>query len=140
MIVASDGIWEFISSQQACDIVAEHGHATKACEALVKLAEKRWQEEEGSYRDDITCIVVMLPFLETRAGDLPEGGGGGGGAARAPSDINFATKSDAIGETPTANPTGGGVGADGEADAESFAKRRLSVATPIDMSGEDWSA
>jgi protein phosphatase 2C family protein 2/3 len=54
VIVASDGIWEFISSQQACDIVAKHTEAIKACEALVKEAEKRWKEEEGSYRDDIT--------------------------------------------------------------------------------------
>lgn len=64
IIVASDGIWEFISSQQACNIVAKHTHATSACTELVQLAERRWEEEEGSYRDDITCIVAFLPFLE----------------------------------------------------------------------------
>lgn len=64
IIVASDGIWEFISSEEACEIVAKHESATKACETLVMHAVKRWEEEEGSYRDDITCIIVYLPFLE----------------------------------------------------------------------------
>ena len=36
----------------------------EASEALVKLAEQKWREEEGSYRDDITCIVANIPFLE----------------------------------------------------------------------------
>ena len=42
-----------------------------ACEELVKLAELRWMEEEGTYRDDITCIIVFLPFLEERSGEDP---------------------------------------------------------------------
>ena len=69
VIVASDGIWEFISSQQACDIVDKHPNAYDACTELVKTAEQRWRDEEGSYRDDITCIVAFLPFLEERPGD-----------------------------------------------------------------------
>jgi len=74
VIVASDGIWEFISSQQACDTVNKHSdNATAASETLVKLAEQRWQEEEGSYRDDITCIVAFLPFLEDRPDETYDG-------------------------------------------------------------------
>ena len=65
IIVASDGVWEFISSQQAVEIVASSdSDATKACERLVRAAQQRWQEEEGTYRDDITAIVAMLPFLD----------------------------------------------------------------------------
>ncbi len=41
-------------------------HATDACTQLVKYAEARWKEEEGSYRDDITCIIAFLPFLESQ--------------------------------------------------------------------------
>ena len=55
VIAASDGIWEFISSQQACDVVMRHSNATDACAELVNIAETKWREEEGSYRDDITC-------------------------------------------------------------------------------------
>ena len=64
MILASDGVWEFISSQEAIDIVndqLEFGcHA--ACEELIQVAAMRWAEEEGDYRDDITAIVVQFPL------------------------------------------------------------------------------
>jgi serine/threonine protein phosphatase PrpC len=58
-------VWEFISSQQAVDIVQSRivDGATAACQALIKAAARRWQEEEGSYRDDITAIVVKLQCL-----------------------------------------------------------------------------
>ena len=69
LIVASDGVWEFIDSTEACEVIATETDATKACQKLVNLAQTRWFEEEGSYRDDITCIVAMLPFLEEDGGD-----------------------------------------------------------------------
>ena len=31
-----------------------------ACRALVDLSVRRWKENEGSYRDDITCVVARL--------------------------------------------------------------------------------
>jgi len=64
LIVASDGVWEFITSQEACNIVRAHMNATDACTALVKEAVDKWKRFEGSYRDDITAIVVYFPFLE----------------------------------------------------------------------------
>lgn len=64
MILASDGVWEFISSQEAIDIVndqLEFGcHA--ACEELIQVAATRWAEEEGDYRDDITAVVIQFPL------------------------------------------------------------------------------
>jgi protein phosphatase PTC2/3 len=67
MILASDGVWEFISSQTAVDIVGQHlklrNCATRACQALIEAAAARWHDEEGEYRDDITAIVVRLPEL-----------------------------------------------------------------------------
>jgi len=64
VIVASDGVWEFIESQEACQLVAKHKNATDACSSLVHEAAARWKKFEGSYRDDITAIVAYLPFLE----------------------------------------------------------------------------
>jgi len=69
VIVASDGVWEFIPSQEAADIVASSGNATEACEVLVKEAARRWRIEEGTYRDDITAIITYLPFLEDWGGN-----------------------------------------------------------------------
>ena len=80
IILATDGVWEFLDSAQAVEIVGQQLHqhhqhndsttgvlhcacATKACQALIEAAAKRWHEEEGSYRDDITAIVVRLQEL-----------------------------------------------------------------------------
>eukprot|EP00578_Thalassiosira_sp_NH16_P007660 CAMPEP_0181117184 /NCGR_PEP_ID=MMETSP1071-20121207/22368_1 /TAXON_ID=35127 /ORGANISM="Thalassiosira sp., Strain NH16" /LENGTH=257 /DNA_ID=CAMNT_0023201517 /DNA_START=485 /DNA_END=1255 /DNA_ORIENTATION=+ len=70
VIVASDGVWEFISSEDAVEIVAGHlyeegqdGGASVACEALIKAASEKWHEHEGNYRDDITAIVIRLKDL-----------------------------------------------------------------------------
>eukprot|EP00962_Isochrysis_galbana_P027337 scaffold8586_cov108-Isochrysis_galbana.AAC.2 len=63
LIVASDGVWEFITSQEACEIVAAvPGSASRASAALVQEAAQRWKDIEGNYRDDITAIVAYLPF------------------------------------------------------------------------------
>lgn len=62
MILASDGVWEFISNDQAVNIVMPHyqnNSAEKAAEALIREALKRWQEEDTSI-DDITCIIIFL--------------------------------------------------------------------------------
>jgi protein phosphatase 2C family protein 2/3 len=55
MIMASDGVWEFIESQTAVDIVVKHisKGANAACKALIEAATSRWREEEGDYRDDV---------------------------------------------------------------------------------------
>ena len=64
-IVASDGVWEFLDSTEAVNIVGNNLHrgSTKACQALIEAAAARWYEEEGAYRDDITAIVVRLKEL-----------------------------------------------------------------------------
>jgi hypothetical protein len=47
----------------AVDIVAEHSDVTTACEKLVQKSGYFWQVEEGDYRDDITVVVIQLPFM-----------------------------------------------------------------------------
>ena len=65
LLVASDGVWEFIPSQEAAGVIgASLADATKGCDALVALAAERWREHEAYHRDDITAIVAFLPFLE----------------------------------------------------------------------------
>lgn len=68
MILASDGVWEFIESAEAVQVVGSNLHrgATKACQGLIELAAAKWHEEEGEYRDDITAIVVHLKRLWER--------------------------------------------------------------------------
>ena len=62
VILASDGVWEFIESEAAVQLVAQHiGTSAKtASESLIAKAEAEWQREEGDYRDDITAICIKL--------------------------------------------------------------------------------
>ena len=63
VIVASDGVWEFIDSEESVHIVKkfyENGmDACGAVNALVKEAYRRWRREEDII-DDITVIVVFF--------------------------------------------------------------------------------
>lgn len=63
VIWASDGVWEFISSQEAVDIVWENYQKgpLEAAAALVKESLLRWTEEEDVV-DDITCVLAFLNF------------------------------------------------------------------------------
>ena len=67
LILASDGVWEFISSEEAVRIVGDCLDkgltASEASIQLIRHAMKLWKKIEGDYRDDITAIVVRLPQL-----------------------------------------------------------------------------
>ena len=62
MIIASDGIWEFISSQECVDIIKDfyEKNDMKGCaEYLYEESSKRWLKEEEVI-DDTTLILVFF--------------------------------------------------------------------------------
>jgi protein phosphatase 2C family protein 2/3 len=67
LILASDGVWEFISAQEAVEFVngyfSRGRSAVEACQMLIARAAAAWRNHEGDYRDDITAIVVWLPAV-----------------------------------------------------------------------------
>jgi len=70
MVMASDGVWEFISSQESVEIVQAclddpDCALPDACQELIEEAASRWQEEEGDYRDDVRdfCNFVYSDYL-----------------------------------------------------------------------------
>mmetsp|Transcript_28424 Transcript_28424/g.20533 ORF Transcript_28424/g.20533 Transcript_28424/m.20533 type:complete len:223 (-) Transcript_28424:87-755(-) len=66
LVIATDGVWEFISSEDAIDLLIPYWHADNiqgACEALVKESVASWAREEESC-DDISCIIVFLKVPE----------------------------------------------------------------------------
>lgn len=69
MIIATDGVWEFLSSQDAVDIVSkdfQDGECSSlACQHLIEAAAAKWHEHEGDYRDDITALVIKVQELWT---------------------------------------------------------------------------
>ena len=62
IILASDGIWEFISNEEVVDIVKDYyleNNIEGAIEHLYNEASKRWIMEEEVI-DDITVIIIFL--------------------------------------------------------------------------------
>lgn len=62
LVIASDGIFEFLSSQTVVDMVGSSKDPSDACSALVAESYKIWLEHE-SRTDDMTVIVVHIKDL-----------------------------------------------------------------------------
>lgn len=63
IILASDGVWEFMENEEVASIIYPfylQKNAEKAAETLVRAAFKRWKQEESYSIDDITCIVIFI--------------------------------------------------------------------------------
>ena len=57
IVVASDGIWEFMTNQQCLDIITAAKNLDDACEAIVSEAYRLWITNEVR-TDDITAIII----------------------------------------------------------------------------------
>ena len=63
VVLASDGVWEFMSNEEVAGIVYpfyHKGNAEKASEALVKSASAKWKSRETQTIDDITCVIIFI--------------------------------------------------------------------------------
>jgi len=52
IVIASDGVWEFLSNEQVVEIVSKHylkGDPTAAVEELVKISREYWQAVKFIY-------------------------------------------------------------------------------------------
>lgn len=59
LILASDGVWEFVSIQEAVHIVGGSPSPESGCKRLMQHARARWRhKEKGTYVDDITAMVI----------------------------------------------------------------------------------
>ena len=72
IVLASDGVWEFIGSEEAVSIVARCYTPAEACEKLAAEARQRWLVEECGVVDDITVLIVAFAEVEEDSGE--EGG------------------------------------------------------------------
>ena len=66
-VISSDGLFEFISSQDIVDIVKDFyisGDIVSCCEYLYKVASEKWMKEEEVI-DDITMIIAFLEDEES---------------------------------------------------------------------------
>lgn len=68
VMLCSDGVWEFLPSQQVVEKVSEFAtnEATQAAEAIAEMAWRLWiRELGGNVVDDITCVIFHLFPRET---------------------------------------------------------------------------
>jgi serine/threonine protein phosphatase PrpC len=59
LVVATDGLWEFVDNKETIDMAAAEKDPSSAVDALVKEASLRWMREEQVI-DDTTVIVANL--------------------------------------------------------------------------------
>lgn len=62
VLIASDGIWEFLSNQQVANVVFpyyEKDAPEAAANALVSAALAQWKKHSQSI-DDITVVIIFL--------------------------------------------------------------------------------
>lgn len=59
IIVATDGLWEFITNTETIDLVSSATSPAEAVDVLVKESNVRWMREEQVI-DDTTIIVAYL--------------------------------------------------------------------------------
>lgn len=63
LLIASDGVWEFIQNDEALQIASKYNKST-AQDAAEELSSKSWDawitDSDGEVADDITCFAVFL--------------------------------------------------------------------------------
>ena len=68
IVVASDGVWEYMSNDDVMNVIVKEwnrkGDAFVASEMICKEAEERWRNNNSKTRDDITCVVLFLNVIE----------------------------------------------------------------------------
>jgi len=60
LILASDGVWEFISNDEVIDLISNCETPEECSKTIVRESKKRWKNDSEKYRDDITCVTVFL--------------------------------------------------------------------------------
>lgn len=62
IVIASDGVWEFLTNEEVGKIVwpfFRDNAPEQAGNAIVRAAAQKWRENDSSI-DDITCITIFL--------------------------------------------------------------------------------
>jgi serine/threonine protein phosphatase PrpC/serine/threonine protein kinase len=64
IIIASDGVFEFLTNKMVADMVEEHDSPIRACQFLVMESYEKWLKEEPR-TDDITALVLKIDQTTT---------------------------------------------------------------------------
>lgn len=73
VIIASDGLWEYMSNEEVMSVASEHWTTADlegCCEHLVSEALGKWRRQEDGI-DDITVVVAFLQVPESPLSNFP---------------------------------------------------------------------
>jgi serine/threonine protein phosphatase PrpC len=62
IVMASDGLWEFMSDQEVIDIAANTTEPRFAVDRLISEANERWMKEEQVIDDTTVCVAFLGSF------------------------------------------------------------------------------
>ena len=65
LLLASDGLFEHISSQKCVEVLQQYRSLRSGCHALVELAYREWLQKDGRC-DDITIVAVRIDGLDDK--------------------------------------------------------------------------
>jgi serine/threonine protein phosphatase PrpC len=72
LVVASDGVWEYLSNEQVVEIAGRASSAESAARRVVEAAEAAWRAVDGGhYVDDITAVVLRAAPRSDGVGGRP---------------------------------------------------------------------
>jgi serine/threonine protein phosphatase PrpC/CRP-like cAMP-binding protein/serine/threonine protein kinase len=77
ILVASDGVWEFLPNQVVVDMVAHYQDPLEACRHVCAESYRQWMIYDDR-TDDITMISIFLTHKPADAGTASSAAGGGG--------------------------------------------------------------
>lgn len=61
IVIASDGLWEFVSSREVMETVAQGGSLNEISQTFVTEARSRWKRlDGGGHIDDTTVTLIEL--------------------------------------------------------------------------------
>jgi serine/threonine protein phosphatase PrpC len=60
LVLATDGMWDFVNNVEASTLAASEGTAERAVAKLMEVTQKRWSDESPGVIDDATIAAVIL--------------------------------------------------------------------------------
>lgn len=63
LVMASDGLWEFMSNQEVMDIAFSTTEPRYAVDKLISESNERWMKEEQVIDDTTVCVAFLNSFM-----------------------------------------------------------------------------
>lgn len=60
LVVASDGLLEFMTMEEVMEMLKQNDDIQEVCDVAVSIARQRWLDNESGVSDDISTIIVKL--------------------------------------------------------------------------------